>query len=102
MRRGPSVQNANVGLDNLSPDLPRDPRAAETWHDVLNALNLGAMQLTPAERQAVVDWLTAEIREVAAIRRGSSGRAVMRRLNRVEYRNTMRDLLGLDLDCGKK
>ena len=49
----------------------------------------------------MVDWLTAAIRNASARRRGTGGKVVMRRLNRVEYRNTMRDLLGLDLDYTK-
>ncbi len=104
---GAQTQNAGVRLDNLSPDLLNDRRAAETWHDALNAVNKGQMpprgapQLTPAERSAVVDWLTAAVREAAARRRSTGGEVVMRRLNRVEYRNTMRDLLGLDLDYAK-
>ena len=101
---GPTAQNAKVRLDNLSADLLNDRRAAETWHDVLNALNKGKMppkgapQLTTEERSAVVDWLTAEISNVAKQRRGTGGEVVLRRLNRVEYQNTMSDLLGLDLD----
>ena len=104
---GPATRNADVRLDNLSSDLLNDRRAAETWHDVLNAVNKGQMppkgapQLTPEERAAVVDWLTAAIRNASARRRGTGGKVVMRRLNRVEYRNTMRDLLGLDLDYTK-
>ena len=104
---GPETRNADVRLDNLSPDLLRDRRAAETWHDVLNALNRGQMpprgapQLTREERSAVVDWLTAAIRGAAETRRGAGGKTAMRRLNRVEYRNTMRGLLGIDLDYTK-
>ena len=104
---GPEIRNADVRLDNLSPDLLHDRRAAETWRDVLNALNKGQMpprgapQLTGGERAAVVDWLTAAIRAAGEQRRSTGGKTAMRRLNRVEYRNTMRDLLGLDLDYTK-
>ncbi len=104
---GPTAQNAKVRLDNLSSDLLNDRRAAETWQDVLNALNKGKMppqgapQLSTEERSAVVDWLTAEISNVAKQRRGTGGEVVLRRLNRVEYQNTMSDLLGLDLDYTK-
>ena len=101
---GPAVQNANVRLDNISADLVRDRQAAETWHDVRDALNRGEMpprdapQLSESDRAALLDWLDARIREAESARRGPSGSPVMRRLNRREYQNTMRDLLGLDID----
>ena len=36
--------------------------------------------------------------EAAAARRAAEGRVVLRRLNRVEYENTVRDLLGVEVD----
>ena len=36
----------------------------------------------------------------AAAQRVAEGRVVMRRLNRAEYANTMRDLLGVEVDLG--
>ncbi len=104
---GPAVQNANLRLDNLSKDIVNDRRAAETWHDVRNALNSGAMpprdapQLASADREALLAWLADEFREAGEARRDASGVVVMRRLNRVEYQNTMRDLLGLHIDYVK-
>ena len=52
-------------------------------------------------RQHLVDWLTVEIDRAIKSRRAAGGQVVMRRLNRVEYQNTMRDLLGLDIDYAK-
>ena len=104
---GPAIQSANVRLDNLSRDIGGDRRAAETWHDVRNALNSGAMpppdapQLASADREALLDWLASEFRDADEVRRRVSGPGMMRRLNRIEYRNTMRDLLGLDIDYAR-
>ncbi len=104
---GPLTQSADVRLDNLPTDLTGDARAAETWHDVRNALNRGempprgAVPLDSADRAALLDWLDAAIREASETRRGSKGIVVMRRLNRIEYQNTMRDLLGLEIDFVK-
>ncbi len=104
---GPDAQNANVRLDNLSTDFLNDRRAAETWHDVRNALNRGEMpppgapQLAPGDRTALLGWLSAEFHKADSSRLDSGGVAVMRRLNRVEYQNTMRDLLGLEIDYVK-
>ena len=101
---GPTLQNADVRLDSLSTDFANDRRAAETWHDVRNALNSGQMpprgapQLADEDRETVLEWLATEFRAASEAHRDAAGVIVMRRLNRVEYQNTMRDLLGLDVD----
>ena len=101
---GPEVRNANVRLDNLSTDVVGDRRAAETWRDVRDALNSGAMpppdapRMALPDREAVLDWLSVQLAKTGEARRTTTGHGVIRRLNRVEYQNTMRDLLGLDLD----
>lgn len=103
---GPEDVNGNVRLDTLSTNLVKDSAAAETWHDVLNVLNLGEMPpedetpLTMQERDILAGWITEEIEQAIQVRRSTGGQVVIRRLNRSEYRNTMRDLLGLDLNYG--
>lgn len=103
---GSEKQEADLRLDNLDTDL-LNSASAETWHDVLNKLNLGemppkdAMQPNEKERQIIVGWITAELERTAEARRSTGGRVVLRRLNRYEYNNTMRDLLGIDLDFAK-
>lgn len=103
---GPEDVNGNVRLDTLSTNLVKDSAAAETWHDVLNVLNLGEMPpedeapLTTQERDILAGWITEQIEHAVRVRRSTGGQVVIRRLNRTEYRNTMRDLLGLDLDYG--
>jgi hypothetical protein len=101
---GPEKQKNDLRLDTLSTDLLNDSAAAETWHDVLGALNLGEMppddeeQPTDGERRKLIGWLTHEIENVVAANKSTGGRPVLRRLNRVEYQNTMRDLLGIETD----
>ena len=103
---GPDDVNGNVRLDTLSTNLVKDSAAAETWHDVLNVLNLGEMPpedetpLTTKERDILAGWITEQIEHAIQVRRSTGGQVVIRRLNRTEYRNTMRDLLGLDLNYG--
>ncbi|MEZ5396884.1 MAG: DUF1592 domain-containing protein, partial [Bryobacterales bacterium] len=107
MCHGEAVQSAGIRLDSISPDFVNDRRAAETWRDVLNVVNRGDMPprgapgLSDDERQALTSWISAEVRSAARASRSNGVEVVMRRLNRVEYRNTMRDLLGLDLDYAK-
>lgn len=104
---GAEKQKAKVRLDTLSPDLLKDIRAAETWHDVRAAINLGEMPpedeppLEGADRRVLLDWLNGSIEHAEAVHRSTGGRVVLRRLNRDEYRNTMRDLLGVDLDFAR-
>lgn len=103
---GEQKQEASLRLDRLNPDLVSG-RDGETWHDVLNRLNLGEMppekspQPTAIQRKLLVGWLTAEIQRAEEVSRSTGGRVVMRRLTRYEYNNTMRDLLGLNLDFAK-
>ena len=100
---GEKKHEADLRLDTLAPDMAAGTDA-ETWHDVLNKLNLGEMppenapQLSVAQQETVAGWLTRELRRAAEARRGTQGKVILRRLTRYEYGNTMRDLLGVDLD----
>ena len=79
-----------------------DPSAKEKWGEVVNVLNSHEMppekepQPKPNEVAKVVDWITEQLARAEVIRR--DGQIVLRRLNRDEYRNTIRDLTGVDLD----
>ena len=54
-------------------------------------------QLTPEEKAAIVDWVQSEVFGIDQTN-PDPGRVTVRRLNRVEYRNTIRDLMGVDFD----
>ena len=103
---GAEKQKGKLRLDTLSLNFDRG-KAAEYWHDALNQLNLGEMppedapQLTDVERRTLTGWLTARLKAAAAARRSTGGQGAMRRLTRYEYANTLRDLLGLDLDYAR-
>ena len=104
---GEEKQKAKLRLDTLSADLSNDRPAAERWHDVRHALQLGEMppeeepDLADRDRQVLVAWIDQEIEALVAARKNTDGRVVLRRLNRTEYQNTMRDLLGIDTDFAK-
>ena len=72
------------------------------WKEVVNVLNSHEMppkkekQPNAKDTAAVVDWITAQTVK-AELNNRESGVA-LRRLNREEYRNTIRDLLGIDFD----
>lgn len=93
-------------LDDLAADFA-SPAAAEKWSKVYSKLVRRQMpppkqtQPAAAERQAVLDWLSPKVREAGAARRLAHGRVELRRLNRVEYQNTIRDLLGVQANVAE-
>lgn len=100
---GPEKQKGKLRLDTLSPDLVKERRSAEHWHEVRAALNLGEMppegKAAPndEERRVILEWLNNAIAKANEAHRSTGGRVVMRRLNNAEYQNTMHDLIGLDV-----
>ncbi len=96
------TKTAGLALDDLSAeDIGRN---SEVWEKVVRKLT--ARQMPPRESprpeelayDAVVSWLESSL-DAAAIASGNPGRTeTFRRLNRTEYRNTIRDMLALDVD----
>jgi len=88
----------DFSLDKLAPDFD-NPANRERWLVVLKRVQAGEMppkaKPRPAEKDvhALGAWIEAKAGAARA-----HGRAVLRRLNRVEYQNTVRDLLGIDVD----
>lgn len=72
-----------------------------TWERIARAMDSGSMPPkgmpapTKTQRQAVSEWIERTIS--ADCRLAEPGRVTIRRLNREEYNNTIRDLLGLDI-----
>ena len=100
--------NDRARMGNLSLQPFTDPATAlahpEVWQKVLNKLAAGEMPprnaapLAAAELSAVIAWIKnvpGVTDTTAASSAGSAGRVTARRLNRVEYNNTIRDLLGV-------
>ena len=104
---GEDVQEADLRLDNLSTDFLADRAAATAWHEAMHVLNKGEMPpadgepLTSKEREVLVHWIRGEIDRVKAELKSTGGRVVLRRLNREEYQNTMRDLFDLEMDYAR-
>lgn len=75
----------------------------DKWERVLQKLRTGEMppQGMPrpdeAQLKAVIQWIESEFERADSQIRPDPGRVTARRLNRAEYNNTVRDLLGLDL-----
>lgn len=84
-------------LESLSPDFA-DADSRRHWLSVLEQIETGEMppETKPRPPATQVQALTTWIRKTAA--QSANGRVVMRRLNRAEYANTVRDLLGVEID----
>ena len=104
---GTEKQKGNLRLDTLSADLVNDRAAAEIWRDVRALINLAEMPPKEAEplsreqRSTLLNWLNESIEHAATLRQSKGGRVVLRRLNRVEYQNTLRDLFDLDIEYAR-
>ncbi|RFC45736.1 MAG: Protein of unknown function DUF1592/DUF1588/DUF1585/DUF1587/DUF1595/Planctomycete cytochrome C [Verrucomicrobia bacterium] len=99
---GAEKQKGKFRLDDLSFSLS-DNSTADRWQKILNVLNAGEMPpeekkpIPAAQKTEFLDELSNTL--VAARRSLSDQRGVitMRRLNRREYANTLRTLLGADI-----
>lgn len=91
---------ANLDLAKLPLDLA-DARARGHWTSVLERLAVGDMppadkpRPEPSEIKALIAWLSPRVAAAETAARAAQGRVVLRRLNRIEYENTVRDLLGV-------
>ncbi|MGN6547885.1 MAG: DUF1592 domain-containing protein [Aureliella sp.] len=74
------------------------------WEKVLQRVKIGDMPppdsgtLADADRARFVSWLQAAMNDIDCGRTPNPGRVTLRRLNRHEYRNTIRDLVGIDFE----
>ncbi len=88
---------------NLTNDF-NDRQNREKWLTVLDQLREGNMPPKDEPRppvrdvQTVMNWIGEKAVEAERVRRETEGRVVMRRLNRAEYANTVRDLLNVEVD----
>jgi hypothetical protein len=93
------LRTGGLSLDAL--DIANVQSSAETWERVVRKLRVGAMPPHGARRpdqrttDSLIAWLEGELDRTST---RSPGRPVLRRLNRAEYANAIRDLLGLDVD----
>jgi Protein of unknown function (DUF1592)/Protein of unknown function (DUF1588)/Protein of unknown function (DUF1587)/Protein of unknown function (DUF1595)/Protein of unknown function (DUF1585)/Ca-dependent carbohydrate-binding module xylan-binding/Planctomycete cytochrome C len=99
---GPKKKNAGLAL-HIYTDEKSILKDRKKWHEVVRMLTNGEMP--PAEKQVRPD-----LKEVDAVLKAvhdifhtadangkrDPGRVTMRRLNRTEYNNTIRDLVGVD------
>jgi mono/diheme cytochrome c family protein len=90
-------------IDTLTQDF-NDKANRDRWLAALEQVKSGTMppegKPQPAQKDvaAIGEWVNGRVAAAEAARNAAQGRVPLRRLNRAEYENTVRDLLGVDLD----
>jgi len=93
----------NEKLKTGKLDLTPAVQQSEVWHKVLDKLSAGKMPppglpVPPkTEIAAVTKWIESRLSHSGYQRKDNPGRVTARRLNRVDYNNTIRDLLGVHI-----
>lgn len=102
-----SPANPKARVDFLKAETVKDmePRRI-LWRDVATQLRNrtmppgGVSKLSEEDRLRVATWIETRLRETACSLGEYAGYVPPRRLNRREYHNTIRDLLGVDMNVG--
>ncbi len=93
---GAGEAKGDLRLDRLDTDLSQHS-TFERWREIVARVESGEMppkdepRLPATQVAHFVSQLTSQLQE-AAVKQRSEGRVVLRRLNRIEYENTVRDL----------
>jgi hypothetical protein len=98
-----SKPKGDFRLDSLSQDFA-DKANRKQWLRVFEQVKEGTMP--PAEKprplakdvETLTTWISQHAAAAETAASASRGRVVMRRLSRAEYKNTVRDLLGVDVE----
>ncbi|QDU97392.1 DUF1592 domain-containing protein [Lignipirellula cremea] len=100
---GSDVRKGDITLHALNGSLTPGP-GLERWEVILDMLKSGQMppedepQPAGADRQAVAQWIEASLRDGVQQAAQTAKAPTARRLTNFEYQNTMRDLLGFELN----
>lgn len=93
-------QEGELDLETLEFD-PSNRSSLKRWSYILDRVHDGEMppkdKLDDDERAAFLRDLDKTLHATSQVHQKTKGRVRSRRLNRIEYENTMHDLLGIDL-----
>lgn len=99
---GPEKSRGNLDLNTLE-DLGQG-KDLERWESILKKLDSGEMppkgkpQPKKTERRAIVSWIETQVASLSEKAAPAEVVPTARRLTNFEYQNTMRDLLGIELN----
>ena len=94
------------GMSLVSADSAKPGAQPELWEKVVRKLRTGVMppptapQPPESERLAMLTSLETSLDAASAAKPNPGRSETLRRLNRTEYQNSIRDLLALDIDAG--
>jgi hypothetical protein len=97
------LATADLKLDDA--DVANPGAGAELWEKVVRKLRTGMMpppnmpQPSMEDRGALLSWLETSLDKAAAAKPNPGRTETLRRLNRTEYQNAIRDLLAVDVDA---
>jgi mono/diheme cytochrome c family protein len=103
---GPDATEGNIRIDTLDPNLLHG-KDTDWWVEIFAVVTKGEMpppddsELSDADRQVIVDWLSGELQAASLLKRKSASPSNVRRLTRYEYNYALQDLLGLPWDFAK-
>ena len=98
------LETAGLSLQEI--DTLHVAEGAETWEKVVQKLRTGTMppsnrpQPPAVARQSMLEWLETSLDTASAANPNPGRTETLRRLNRTEYQNSVRDLLALGVDAG--
>ena len=98
---------AGFRIDLLTEDFTAGNNT-NLWKEVMNKINSGTMppktKMRPDAKEAfaVASWVAKKLDETTKTAQGAGGRVPIRRMNRVEYANTVRDLFSLDENYARR
>ena len=101
---GADVSKADLRIDTVEPVF--QGASGERWHDILNRVEVGDMPPEDAEplstdaRRKLSAWIRAGFKN-ALQQDGEQNTPIVRRLNRIEYNNTLKELTGIRLDYAR-
>ncbi|MEO8350486.1 MAG: DUF1592 domain-containing protein, partial [Chthoniobacteraceae bacterium] len=102
-----TTARAGFRIDTLGTDFAAG-NTADQWKEVMDNINSGKMppkkKARPDAKEAfaAASWVAAKLRETELAAQGAGGRVPLRRMNRVEYANTVRDLFTLDANYARR
>ncbi len=97
------LRTAGLVLDEVEVSAEHVAAHPELWEKVVQKLRsrtmppVGRPRPAGAAYSAFASWLETTL-DTAALARPNPGRPLLHRMNRTEYRNAVRDLLGVDAD----
>lgn len=100
-------EEGDLDLEQFA-ELTHIRKSPQVWQKVVEMLDNGEMppkkspMPTVSQRRQIRDWVQTYLDTEARAHAGDPGAVVLRRLSNVEYTNTLRDLLGVDLQPARE